>query len=192
MKCLLLYVALFIGVAAAGPAAGVAQSLLDPTGPFLGTWCVAGDSSRRASITRNGPFNLSLTNESGSTSSGLISGPNSRQVTAPDWNLVQGMLSADGKTINWSNNTFWARCKRNRHDINVQGTWYVGGDQSRACRIDQQNGALSLRNETGQTGSGTFTKSHHITTSWSGTRIEGTISRDQNRIDWSNGTYWTR
>jgi len=177
------------GLAALLPTAGGAQSGLNQTGPFLGTWCAQGDPSRRASITANGPFNLNLTNESGSTSTGVLTGPNSGQVTAPQWNLVQGTLSSDGQTINWSNNTYWTRCIRH---IDVQGTWYVGGDSSRPCRIRQRNGSLSLRNETGQTGTGSFTGARTIATMWSGTPISGTISRDQNRINWSNGTYWTR
>jgi hypothetical protein len=173
------------------PLTAGAQGGFNQTGAFVGTWCAQGDPNKRASITANGPFNLNLTNEIGSTSSGMVSGPNGNTVTAPQWNLVQGNLSADGRTINWSNNTFWARCS-GRHRINVQGTWYVGRDFSRPCRINQRNGSLALRNETGQTGSGSFTSSHQLATIWSGTPISGTISNDQNRIDWSNGTYWTR
>lgn len=168
-----------------------AQNGFDQTGAFVGTWCAQGDPKKRTSITANGPFNFNLTNETGSTSSGIVSGPSGNAITAPQWNLVQGHLSADGQTINWSNNTFWARC-RDRHRINVQGTRYVGGDLSRPCRINQRKGSFTLRNDIGQTGSGSFTSSHQITTTWSGTSISGTISDDQNRIDWSNGTYWTR
>lgn len=123
-----------------------AQAGMNQTGPFLGSWCAQGDPSRRASIAANGPVNLTLTNENGSSSMGLISGPNGNQITAPDWNLVQGTLCADSRTINWSNNTFWMRC---RHFVDVQGTWYAGGDQTKPCRIDRRNGALSLRNESG-------------------------------------------
>jgi hypothetical protein len=166
-----------------GPQPAAAQSGLNQTGSFLGAWCAQGDPNRRASIAANGPFNLSLTNENGSTSNG-------NQITAPDWNVVQGTLSADGRTINWSNNTYWSRCSRRY--IDVQGTWYVGGDQTKPCRIDQRSGNLRLRNESGQTATGRFTGGRQIATVWSGTPIGGTISRDHNRIDWDNGTYWTR
>ncbi len=173
-----------------GPSFAFAQGSFNQGGPFVGTWCAQGDPTRRASIAQNGPFNLSLTNESGSTSAGMITGPSGRQITAPQWNLVQGTLSADGQTIAWSNNTFWTRCSRQYAD--VQGTWYVSGDQSRPCRIDQFNGSISLRNEVGQTGSGSFTGARRLATVWSGNSILGMISRNYNRIDWSNGTYWTR
>jgi hypothetical protein len=172
------------------PAPLRAQSF-NQTGPFLGTWCAQGNSSLRTSIVANGPFNLTLTNEHGSTSNGIVSGPNSRQITAPDWNLVQGSLSGDGRTISWSNNTFWSRCPRHAY-IDLQGTWYSSGNQSLACHIDQRRGSLSLQNESGGSATGSFVGSHRISTMWSGTAIVGTISGDQNRIDWSNGTFWTR
>jgi hypothetical protein len=190
MKPLLSCLAAALSVALLIPSPGAAQSGPDQTGPFLGVWCAQGNPSSRASIAANGPFNVNLTNENGSTSIGMISGMSSRQITAPEWNLVQGTLSADGRTISWSNNTYWTRCPRTY--VNVQGTWYVGGDQSRPCHINQRSGNVSLRNETGQTGNGSFTSSNQIATTWSGTPISGTISSDQNRIDWSNGTYWTR
>lgn len=185
------WIAVVFACAVLLPSAATAQNGFGQTGPFIGTWCAQGDPTRRASISANGPFNLNLTNETGSTSSGMVTGPNSRQVTAPQWNLVQGNLSPDGRTITWSNNTYWTRCGGHRY-VDVQGTWYVGGDPSRACRITQRGASLALRNETGQRGTGSFSGSRQIGTTWSGTPITGTISRDNNRIDWSNGTYWTR
>jgi hypothetical protein len=183
-----LFVALVFVASASSP--GGAQGF-NQTGPFLGVWCAQGNPSLRASIAASGPFNMTLTNESGSTSQGIVSGPDSRQVTAPDWNLVQGNLSPDGQTISWSNNTFWSRCPRPQY-VDVQGTWYVSGDQSRACYIDQRGRRLSLQNEAGAGASGSFVGTRQITTNWSGNTITGTIARSQNRIDWSNGTFWTR
>jgi hypothetical protein len=180
-----------LGFAAFAASPGFAQSF-NQTGPFLGAWCAQGNPGLRASIEPNGPFNLTLTNESGSTSQGIVSGPNGNQIMAPDWNLVQGNLSPDGRTISWSNNTFWSRCPRPQQYVDVQGTWYVGGDQSQACYIDQRGGRLSLQNEAGASASGSFVGMRQITTNWSGTTIAGTIARNQNRIDWSNGTFWTR
>jgi hypothetical protein len=191
MKRLRSSFAVAAGAALFLPLVAGAQSGFNQTGAFVGAWCAQGDPSKRASITSDGPFNLNLTNESGATSTGIVSGLSGNSITAPQWNLVQGNLSPDGQTINWSNNTFWTRCSGRRY-IDVQGTWYVGGDSTRPCRIDQRKAALKLRNETGQRGSGSFTSSHQIATTWSGTPISGTISNDQNRIDWSNGTYWTR
>jgi hypothetical protein len=31
-----------------------------------------------------------------------------------------------------------------------------------------------------------------LTTNWNGTNIAGTVTANGNRINWDNGTYWTR
>ncbi|MGH8113369.1 MAG: hypothetical protein ACREPL_15865, partial [Rhodanobacteraceae bacterium] len=74
----------------------------------------------------------------------------------------------------------------------LTGTWFANGDRSRRCSIRQRRGSLALQNEAGQTANGDFVGRRAITTNWNGTVVQGTISRDGNRIDWSNGTYWTR
>ncbi len=110
---------------------------------------------------------------------------------------MTGTLSPDGSQINWSNDTMWARCQAGYpgypgYGPQLTGTWFANGDRSRRCAIRQRRGSLSLQNEAGQTADGDFVGRRAITTNWNGTVIEGRISRDGNRIDWSNGTYWTR
>jgi hypothetical protein len=163
---------------------------MNQTSAFVGKWCAQGDRDKRASIVANGPF-LTLTNEQGSTSSGHILGLNGTQIIADQWGLVRGTLSGDGRTIAWTNGTFWARCSRHHH-TDLQGRWFFGGDRSKPCHIDQHDTSLSLVNESGQTATGTFTGKYAISTVWSGTTITGTVTRDRKRILWSNGTYWTR
>ncbi len=171
----------------------IAQPNMNNNAAFVGTWCAQGDPGKRASISANGPFNLTLTNEQGSTSNGMVTGINSRQVTATGWNLVQGTLSPDGSTISWSNNTFWQRCSGGGHrHAHLQGTWYAQGDPSKPCHIDQRKGTLTLRNEIGQTASGSFSGPNRFSAVWSGTTIYATVSKNQNRIDWSNNTFWSR
>jgi hypothetical protein len=157
---------------------------------FLGAWCAQGDPAKRTSITSNEPF-LTLTNEVGSTSSGHTIGLSGREIIAPAWQLVRGTLSADDQTISWSNGTFWRRC-HSRRQVDVEGTWFFGGDRSKPCHIDQHGEKLTLRNESGQSATGTFTGTHTISTVWMGTHITGTVSHNQKHILWSNGTYWTR
>jgi hypothetical protein len=156
-------------------------------GAFLGTWCAQGDPAKRTSITTNGVY-LTLTNELGSTSIGRATGT---QIEADEWQFVRGTLSSNGKRIDWTNGTYWTRCSSHRHS-DLRGTWYFGGDRSKPCRIDQHDGSLSLRNESGQTATGSFTSKDTISTVWAGVTITGTISRDRTRILWSNGTYWMR
>jgi hypothetical protein len=85
-----------------------------PQGPnqgsgFLGAWCAQGDPAKQASITSNGAF-FTLTNEMGSTSVGSLQGMQQNVIVATGWQFVRGTLSGDGRRINWSNGTFWARC----------------------------------------------------------------------------------
>ncbi|MBB5330965.1 hypothetical protein [Tunturiibacter gelidoferens] len=163
---------------------------------FLGAWCAQGDPSKQASISSNGPM-LNLTNESGSTSIGNMQGNN--QIVAPEWQFVTGTLSGDGRRINWSNGTFWARCYGGGggggggyRTPNLNGNWYPNGNRSLQCSIQQRRGNLTLQNEVGDRATGSFNGKWSVTTNWQGTRITGTISRDGTRIDWSNGTYWIR
>jgi hypothetical protein len=163
---------------------------------FLGAWCAQGDPSKQASIRSNGPM-LNLTNESGSTSIGNMQGNN--QISAPEWQFVTGTLSGDGRRINWSNGTFWARCPSGGggggggyRTPNLNGSWYPNGNRSLQCSIQQRKGNLTLQNEVGDRATGSLNGKWGVTTNWQGTKITGTISRDGTRIDWSNGTYWIR
>ena len=171
---------------------------LQDVAAFLGTWCAQGDPSKQASIaTGNTGVFLTLTNETGSTSYGHLQAPD--QIIAPEWQFVVGRLSPDGSQINWSNGTMWARCPSGGawpgwpgYVPQLTGTWFANGDRSRRCTISQQQGSLSLQNEVGQTANGSFVRRRDITTNWNGTVINGRVSRDGDRIDWSNGTYWLR
>jgi hypothetical protein len=82
---------------------------------------------------------------------------------------------------------------------NISGTWYMGGDHSKRCEIQQNGNSITLTNERGQTATGSFVDPSHITTSWPmslytsmgpRTQIDGRISGDT--ILWSNSTFWTR
>jgi hypothetical protein len=156
---------------------------------FIGRWCVQGDPTRIATIAQ-GNLGLQLTNESGSTSIGQGVGLNGSTIVALQWNLVQGTLTADARRINWTNNTYWNHCNAPR--TTLDGTWYANGDPSRSCSISQQYGALNFVNETGTAASGHFDGPSHIVALWQGTMIGGTISPDGSRINWDNGTFWTR
>src|ERR1700690_3109528 len=158
---------------------------------FQGAWCAQGDPTKQCSISSNGVF-LTLTNETGSTSSGHLVGMSQNVVSADEWNFVQGTLSGDGRTINWSNGTYWARCPGGgggggHRTPNLDGTWYRGGDRSQACHIRQRRRNIQLRNEGGQTATGSIDGRGHVTTNWSGTQINGTLSPDGNTIYWNNG-----
>ena len=164
---------------------------------FLGPWCAQGDSTKVASIAANGPF-LTLTNEQGSTSTGNYQGMNQNVIVAAQWQFVKGTLTPDGNRINWSNGTYWARCNQGggSHDHgrlpNLQGTWYRSGNHSMACSIQQNRKTLSFTNESGQTARGQFLGSKNVTANWGGQTINGTLVNNAGRINWDNGTWWSR
>jgi len=177
-------------------AASAPQMPGQPPSRFLGAWCAQGDPAKQCSVSMNGLF-LTFTNESGSTSSAHYIGMDQNVVSADQWGFVKGTLSSDGKRIDWSNGTFWARCSGgggggDRHYPDVDGTWYRGGDRSKSCYIKQRKRDLSLTNERGDKGSGNTDGRWHLTTNWAGTTVNGTISRDGNTIYWDNNTSWTR
>jgi hypothetical protein len=159
---------------------------------FTGGWCAQGDSTKQASISDNGAF-LTLTNENGDTSTGQYQGQNG--IVAPGWQFVTGTLSTDGSQINWSNGTFWARCNTggNGHQrLNLTGTWYAQGNHSQSCSIRQRGNNVELNNQSGDHASGQITGKRQLTTNWNGTSIVGTVTANGNRINWDNGTFWTR
>jgi hypothetical protein len=160
---------------------------------FIGGWCAQGDPTKQTSISYNGAF-YNLTNETGDTSIGNLQGNN--QIQAPGWQFVTGTLSQGGSQIQWSNGTFWARCPSGggggNRGLNLNGNWYPNGNRSLQCSIQQRRGNLTLQNESGQRATGSLNGKYHLTTNWQGTRINGTITRDGNRINWDNGTYWIR
>jgi hypothetical protein len=158
---------------------------------FTGAWCAQGDPTKQASIADNGAF-LTLTNENGDTSPGQYQGQNA--IVAPGWQFVTGTLNQNGNQINWSNGTFWARCNTGGGGgrLNLTGTWYAQGNRSQSCSIRQRGSSLQLNNESGDRASGQFTGRRQLTTNWNGTSIVGIVTPDGNRINWDNGTFWTR
>jgi hypothetical protein len=161
---------------------------------FLGGWCAQGDPTKQTSISYNGAF-YNLTNETGDTSIGNLQGNN--QIQAPGWQFVTGTLGRNGQQIQWSNGTFWARCPTphgggGRGKLDLNGNWYPNGNRSMQCSIQQRRGNLTLQNEQGVRASGSLNGKYNVSTNWQGTTINGTVSRDGNRINWDNGTYWIR
>jgi hypothetical protein len=81
---------------------------------------------------------------------------------------------------------------------NISGTWYAQGDHSKRCRIEQSGSSVTLWNESGQKGTGTFKDPSTLSTQWNAwssgfgptITITGRISNDLQTIHWSNGTFW--
>lgn len=185
-----LVVAVILGIVQLAPWA-LAQDF--GAGRISGDWCAQGDKTKHCSISSNGPV-LTFTNENGSTSTGHFVNMQQTVFSADEWKFVQRTLSPDGLRIDWTNGTYWMRCvpSGGGRRPNLDGTWYRDGNHSQACSIRQKKGNLRLKNESGQTATGSFNDSRHITTNWPEGQIGGTISPDGNTISWENGTSWSR
>ncbi len=163
---------------------------------FVGQWCAQGDPNKQTSITSNGGVFFNLTNETGDTSPGTLQGPN--VMSAPGWQFVTGTLTPDGSQINWSNGTFWARCNNGGgggggwHRPRIEGTWYRGGNRSQRCSIRRRGDTYRLTNEANASATGSWDSRRQLTTNWSGTIINGIVTSGGNRINWDNGTFWSR
>jgi hypothetical protein len=186
-------VAALLGVLQLCPSRGWAQDF-GQAGRIAGDWCAQGDKTKHCSISSKGPV-LTFTNETDSTSTGHFVNTQQTVFSADEWRFVQGTLSPDGLRIDWSNGTYWLRCGSgggSGHRPNLDGTWYRDGNRAQVCSIRQKKGDLRLKNEGGQTATGSFNDSRHITTNWPEGQIDGTISPDGNTINWDNGTSWSR
>ncbi len=155
-----------------------------------GAWCAQGDLNKRCSISGNGLF-INLTNEQGSTSTAHLDNMSqSPTIVAEQWGMVSGALSSDGYRIDWSNGTYWTRCYIRMPQL--AGAWSRVGQPGKSCLIQQLGPNLYLVNELGQGAEGVIDGPNHISTSWSGKIIGGTIRAGGNRIVWDNGTSWRR
>jgi hypothetical protein len=163
---------------------------------FLGQWCAQGDPNKQASITSNGGVFFNLTNEQGDTSPGTLQGPN--VMSAPGWQFVTGTLTPDGSQINWSNGTNCQRCNNGGgggggwRRPRIEGTWYRSGNRSQRCSIRRRGDTYRLTSENNDSATGSWDSRHQLTTNWSGTIITGIVTNGGNRINWDNGTFWTR
>jgi hypothetical protein len=157
---------------------------------FWGTWCVQGNLDMHASISDKGNFIL-LDNGIGSTSTGVPIG--SMQMQAAGWGSVVGKLTADKSQIDWSNGTYWSRCPSSRtpSPVDLSGRWYADGGV-RPSFIQQNGDQISISQGKGCRALGQVDGTGHLTTEWSGKRIDGAVTADGNHINWDNLTYWTR
>lgn len=71
----------------------------------------------------------------------------------------------------------------------LQGRWYMNGDPNKPAEINGNGRGLQARNENGETSKLTVDRDGNVHPSdWQGMRgrVRG------NRIEWDNGTTWTR
>ncbi len=150
---------------------------------LLGKWYSNGERDKPVEI-RTSRRGLQAKNEHGATSRLEKRGNN---VRALDWEGgLRGHVKRD--TIEWSNGSMWTRTPSQRR--NLAGTWYLNGDRSKRVEIVSSRDGLQAKNERGQTTRLQTVRDGDIRAlDWEG-GLRGDVKRD--RIEWQNGTTWTR
>ena len=74
----------------------------------------------------------------------------------------------------------------------IGGTWFREGDTKRPASIRQTGNSLVFTNENGNSSQGHFESGDVVVAdSWQG-GLRGRLSPDRTRIDWANGSSWSR
>ena len=110
--------------------------------------------------------------------------------------LISGSLAIPSPGFTADNKDHDSKTERSdRHDDNgrnardLQGTWYMNGDRNKRTEINDNGRELQAKNENGQTSRLQMDRRGNVhAMDWNG--ITGHLRG--NRIEWDNGTTWTR
>jgi hypothetical protein len=181
-----------IAAVLAAPGVGIAQpyerGAPERRDSLAGKWYLNGERDKPVEISssRRG---LQATNENGDSSRLERRGNN---VRALDWEGgLQGNVKGD--KIEWANGSTWMRAPSSRRgsvNSNLTGTWYLNGDRNKRVEIVSSRDGLQAKNERGQTSRLQTDRDGDVQAlDWEG-GLRGNLKRD--RIEWKNGTTWTR
>jgi hypothetical protein len=169
----------FVSLAVARPTSGGAAAYLD------GRWYHDGKPTRIL-VAPDGR-SITIVNEFGQSSDGYANGPRNLVIRSLG---ITGEVSKSGRRINWTNGTEWTREARNPDSGgNLSGRWFRNGQPARIdVAADGRN--FTIVNEWGLRATGYLTRSGELKVpAW---LVTGYLSRNGQRISWSNGTEWTR
>ncbi len=138
---------------------------------------------------------FTLTNENGDTSPGNLQGGN--VMSAPGGNSLPARSLPTARRSIGPTARFWARCNNGGggggwHRPRIEGTWYRGGNRSQRCYIRRRGETYTLTNEANASCDrfmGFAPPAHHQLV-WH--RHYRHRHHGGNRINWDNGTFWTR
>jgi len=132
---------------------------------------------------------ITITNEFGQSNDGYANGP--RNLVIPSLG-ISGEVNKKRRRIRWTNGTEWTRESNNPgpdSGVNLSGRWFRNG-QSTSINVGPDGRNFTITNEWGLPGVGYITRSGELKVpSWGAT---GHLSKNGQRISWSNGTEWTR
>jgi hypothetical protein len=152
---------------------------------LVGTWYSNGERDKPVQIfsSRKG---LQAKNENGQTSRLEVHGSN---VRALDWEGgLRGHVKGD--RIEWPSGSMWSRTPSRHGSADLAGTWYLNGDRNKKVEITSSKDGFQAKNEHGQTSRLRVDRDGDVRAlDWEG-GLKGDLKRD--RIEWQNGTTWTR
>lgn len=132
---------------------------------------------------------ITIINEFGQSNDGYANGP--RNLVIPSLG-ISGEVNKKGRRISWTNGTEWTRESKNPgpdSGVNLSGRWFRNG-QATSINVAPDGRNFTITNEWGLPGAGYITRSGELKVpSWGAT---GQLSKNGQRISWSNGTEWTR
>ena len=158
-------------------------------GNLAGGWNSGGGPT---SIEQDGET-LRFKNEGGQTSPGRCS--SAFEVFASEWDGgLRGALNAERTEIRWANGTRWSRPSPARDAPSIDasnflGAWQRGGG---TAQVRREGRGLVCINEFGGKSLCEMVDTRTIRAiDWEGGLL-GVLSSDRSRIDWKNGTSWSR
>ena len=132
---------------------------------------------------------ITIVNEFGQRNDGYANGP--RNLVIPSLG-ISGDVNKKARRISWTNGTEWTRESTNpAPDFggNLSGRWFRNG-QATSINVAPDGRTFTLTNEWGLPGAGYITRGGELQVPTWG--VTGRLSRNGQRISWSNGTEWTR
>ena len=132
---------------------------------------------------------ITIINEFGQSNDGYANGP--RNLVIPSLGIT-GEVNQKGRRISWTNGTEWTREAKNpRPDsgVNLSGRWFRNG-QATSIDVRPDGRSFIITNEWGLRSDGYMSGNGELkVTAWG---VTGHLSKNGQRISWSNGTEWTR
>jgi hypothetical protein len=178
---LIIFTLIFVSTANARPPSDGSAADLD------GRWYHDGKPTRIL-VAPDGR-SITIINEFNQSSDGYANGP--RNLVIPSLG-ISGEVNKKGRRIIWTNGTEWTRESTNPgpdSGVNISGRWFRNG-QATSINVGPDGKSFTITNEWGLPGVGYITRGGELKVPVWG--VTGRLSRNGQRISWSNGTEWTR
>jgi hypothetical protein len=178
---LIIFTLIFVSAADARPPSDSSAADLD------GRWYHDGKPTRIL-VAPDGR-SITIINEFNQSSDGYANGP--RNLVIPSL-AISGEVNKKGRRISWTNGTEWTRESKNPgpdSGVSISGRWFRNG-QATSINVGPDGRSFTITNEWGLPGAGYLTRSGELKVPVWG--VTGRLSRNGQRISWSNGTEWTR